>query len=120
MSIKVKPPVAPAAQVTTQADAATVTDARGRVIALRRPNVLAQYRMVEAMGKSAENQVYMAMVMPLIYVASIDGDPVPPAATKAQIEALVQRLDEDGLAAVTKGIEERFLSDGGEDAVKKP
>ncbi len=80
----------------------------GREITLRRPPVLAQLRLVDAIGDSAANRVYLGMCMPLIYVAQIDGQDVPAPETKKQVEALFQRLDEDGLAAVSKGVEEHF------------
>lgn len=78
-----------------------VTDERGRQITLRKPGVLAQYRIVEAAGaEAAANQTYMQMVTPLIYVAKIDDDAVFLPKSKGEIEALLQRLDEEGLAAV--------------------
>lgn len=80
----------------------------GREITLRRPPVLAQLQLVDAVGDSAANRVYMAMVMPLIYVAQIDGVDVPLPSTKKQVEALFQRLDEDGLQAVSRATEEHF------------
>lgn len=86
---------------------ADVLDARARVIKLRKPGVLAQYRLVETLGESASNQAYMGMVLPLIYVASIDGEAVN-ARTKMQIEALIQRLDEEGIRAVMEGVQEHF------------
>lgn len=99
----------PSAQVVAQAKAEiTINDEQGRSIVLRKPPILAQYRIVEAMGDSAKNQVYMAMVMPIIFVSSIDGDGVELPTTKRQIEALIQRLDEHGISAITKAIEEHF------------
>ncbi|MGC5301786.1 hypothetical protein, partial [Escherichia coli] len=43
----------------------TVTDASGRVITLRKPGILAQYRLIDALGNSARNEVYVGMVMPV-------------------------------------------------------
>lgn len=88
-----------------------VKTADGREITLRRPPVLAQLRLVDAIGDSAANRVYLAMCLPLIYVAQIDGQDVPVPETKKQVEALFQRLDEDGLAAVSKGVEDHFKRD---------
>src|SRR5260363_147111 len=67
----------------------TVLDARHRVIRLKKPGVLAQYRLIELLGESAKNAVYMP-------------------ASKAQVEALIQQLDEDGIAAVMQGVQEYF------------
>jgi hypothetical protein len=100
--------VTPSAELLAAAkQEAEVIDARARVIKLRKPGVLAQYRLVETLGESASNQVYMGMVLPLIYVASIDGAPVS-ARNKMQIEALIQQLDEDGIKAVMEGVTEHF------------
>jgi hypothetical protein len=85
-----------------------VTDASGRTITLRKPDVLAQFQLIEAVGDTATNRVYMAMVTPLIFVSAIDGAPVGRPGTKDEIEALIKRLDEDGIAAVIKGVQEAF------------
>ena len=99
----------PSAQVIapTQAEY-SVTDAQGRTIKLKKPAVLAQYRLVEALGASASNSAYMNMVLPLIYVVAIDEDVVYPAMKKSEVEALIQRLDEDGIQAVMEGVQEYF------------
>lgn len=79
----------------------TLTDEKGRKIKVRKPGVLAQYRLVEAVGaEAAANQTYMQMINPLIYVAEIDGDPVHLPANKREVEVLIQRLDDEGLTAV--------------------
>ncbi len=90
-----------------------VKTAGGREITLRRPPVLAQLRLVDAIGDSAANRVYLGMCLPLIYVAQIDGQDVAPLDSKKQVEALFQRLDEDGLAAVSAGVEANFKRDEG-------
>lgn len=86
----------------------TVKDARGRAITLKKPGVLAQYRLVEVLGDTASNDVYMNMVLPLMYVSAIDGDPVFAPNKKSEVEALIQRLDEEGIAAVMSGVGENF------------
>lgn len=99
----------PSAQVIAQANAEViVTDASDRTIKLKKPGVLAQYRLIDALGESAKNRVYTSMVLPLIFVAEIDGEPVSVPNTKLEIEALIQRLDEAGINAVNKGVAEHF------------
>lgn len=99
----------PSQQLIKQATQSTVvTDSSGRRITLRNPGPLAQFRLIEAVGESSSNRVYLAMVMPLIYVAAIDDSPVPGISNKSQLEALIQRLDNHGLEAVTNGIQENF------------
>lgn len=90
-----------------------VTDGLGRAITLKKPGPLAQFRIVEAVGaNSAENRTYMNMVLPLIFVTQIDEEMVITPATKGEIEALIQRLDEEGLAAVMDGVNKHFSSAG--------
>ncbi len=86
----------------------TITDSAGRIIKLKKPGVLAQYRLVEVLGESAKNEVYMGMTMPLIFVSEIDGVSVPQPSTKREVEALIQRLDEHGIAAVMEGVQQNF------------
>lgn len=85
-----------------------VTDARGRTITLRKPGVLAQFRLVEALGETASNATYVNMVLPLLFVHAVDGEQTGALASKVLVEALIQRLDDDGIAAVIKGVEEHF------------
>ncbi len=105
---------APSAQIIAKANAeAIVTDARGRTIKLKKPGVLAQYRLIEALGDSAKNEVYMGMVLPLIFISEIDGDVVFQPNTKREVEALIQRLDEEGIWLVHKsGSLLKFHNDG--------
>jgi hypothetical protein len=99
----------PSAQVVAKASAAAETiDPRGRIISLKKPGVLAQYRLIEALGDTAKNEVYVGMVLPLIYVSAIDGDPVTPPTRKSEVEALIQRLDEDGIAAVMEAVRDNY------------
>jgi hypothetical protein len=103
-------------------DEFAVEDSNGRQITLKKPGILAQYRLIEMMGESAKNQVYMAMVLPILYVTAIDGAPVPPPAKKSQVEALISRLDDAGVDAVMTAINERFGAanpDEDKEALKK-
>jgi hypothetical protein len=96
-----------------------VTTAGGKAIGIKRPHVLAQYKLVDAIGDSAENRVYLNMCIPLMWVASIDGNPVPQPSTKLQIEGLISRLDEEGITAVSRGIDEHFSRKNEVAAAKK-
>lgn len=113
----------PSEQLIKQASAeVTVTDAKGRVITLKKPGVLAQYRLIEILADSAKNEVYMGMVLPLIYVSAMDGDAVMQPSCKREVEALIQRLDEEGIAAVMEGVQVNFGradADGDKEALKK-
>lgn len=98
----------------------TVTDARGRVLTLKKPNVLAQYQLVRMLGAEASaNQTYLGMVMPLLYLQAIDGETAA-FANQRELDGVIQRLDEDGLMALSKGIAENFGTQDDAEAVKKP
>lgn len=78
----------------------------GKRITLSRPGVLAQFRLVKMLGQAAQNQAYVQMVMPLLYVAEIDdADGQGPQSlvfpnSERELEALIARLDEEGVAQV--------------------
>lgn len=102
--------------------AVQVVDSTGRKITLKKPGVLAQFRLVEALGAVAENRVYMAMVLPLIYVCDIDGEPVTTVLRKSEVDALIQRLDEYGIESVMKAIQDNFTPpdpEADKDSLKK-
>ncbi|SOY56857.1 hypothetical protein [Cupriavidus taiwanensis] len=105
----------PSEEVVARAAAEhTVTDTNGRQITLKKPGILAQFRLVEAMGPdAAENAVYRTMCMPVIYVAAIDGEPIIPPTSKLELEALISQLDEAGLMAVQLGMAKVEGGDGG-------
>lgn len=120
----VKESETPSQQVIRSAAAeVTVTDVRSRTILLKKPGILAQYRLVEIMGDAAANETYMNMVLPVLFVSAIDGEAVIAPQTKREVEALIQRLDEDGIAAVVTGVRDKFGAqvsvEGGKAAVKK-
>lgn len=99
----------PSQEVIAKASEETcVTDSAGRVIKIKKPGVLSQYRLIEALGDSAQNQTYMGMVLPLIYVTAIDDMAVHQPKSKMQVEALIQQLDEHGIEAVMRHVQETF------------
>ena len=99
----------PSDQVVAKATAETViTDGRGRSIRLKKPGVLTQFRLIEVLGDTAKNEVYMAMVLPLLFVTEIDGETIFPPSRKSEVEALIQRLDEDGIGAVQAAVMQNF------------
>lgn len=81
-------------------------DRRGRVLTMKKPALLSQFRLTEAMGpETAENGAYRAMCLPLMWLTAIDGEAVNLPTTKLEIEAMIQRLDEDGFVALHTGIQ---------------
>ena len=81
--------------------AGMVTDAKGRKITLRDLTVLDQVKMLRAIGpKQAENQPYYGMVESACMASAIDGVPVIMPANESQIDAVIAKLGDEGMAAI--------------------
>lgn len=108
--VTVLPTETPSQQVVRAANAEhTVHDSTGRAITLKKPGILAQFKLIEMLGPEASaNGVFVQMVLPVTYVTAIDGEPEPRFTTRTQLDALIQRLDEHGIAAVMVGVNEHF------------
>ena len=84
-----------------------VTDAAGRLLEVRRPGALDRLRLFKALGPALSgNDRYVGYAMLAYCVQAIDGVPVPAAANEGQLEALVARLGDAGLAAVGEALAE--------------
>jgi len=82
-----------------------VTDADSRRLVLRRLTALDKLRLFKAAGPVlAQNQPWLGMAMLACSVASIDEIPIPPPVSEQQIEALVSRLGDAGIAAVASAL----------------
>jgi hypothetical protein len=78
----------------------SVTDGLGRIIHLRRLTAIDTLRLLKVAGPAlSENHVWLDMAAIAYSVVSIDGVPIPLPANEAQIEAVVQRLGDDGMTA---------------------
>jgi hypothetical protein len=85
--------------------AQTVQDATGRTLALRRLNALDKLRLFKAAGPVlAQNPLWLGMATLAAAVTDIDGVPVPPPVNEAQIEALVGKLGDAGIAAIATAL----------------
>ena len=83
----------------------TITDTQGRRLELRKLTALEKLRMFKAAGPHlAQNQPWLGMAVLACSVAAIDDVPVPMPASEALIEALVQRLGDDGINAVAAAL----------------
>jgi len=98
---------------------ALVTTKSGKCITIKRPHVLAQYKLVEAIGDTSTNRVYLHMCIPLLWVTHIDGSEVNMPSSKLQVEALITRLDEEGIAAVSAAIDKHFPNKDDAETAKK-
>jgi hypothetical protein len=86
----------------------TIETPNGFTVTLKRPGVLSSFRLVKMLGDAARNVVYMNMVLPFTYITAIDGRAVAAPNTEREIEALITRLDEEGVAAVMNAVQENF------------
>lgn len=99
----------PSEQVTAGAKREfEITDATGRKLTIRKPPFTAQFDLVALLGEKSRNSMYHTMVMPLTYVAAIDGAQVAFPASERELRALIQRIDEHGYVAIAEGITKHF------------
>jgi hypothetical protein len=76
-------------------------DANGRRLTLRRLTALDTLRLFKAAGPVlAQNEPWLSMAGMAFSVQEIDGVPVPSPVTEAQIEGVINRLGDAGLAAI--------------------
>lgn len=97
----------PAERIAAQAaQMLTATDDAGRVLQFRRLGALDRLRMFKALGAElALNAPYFGMAMLACSVTAIDGVPVPQPVTEEQVEGLVHRLGDGGIAAIAQAME---------------
>lgn len=102
MNITIKETPLETSPKTTATDHMTVTDARGRVLKLRKLDIISESRLVRMLGQDAvTNTVYMnGYVLPSVMVSKIDDEEVFLPMSEREMEALIQRLDNDGIEAV--------------------
>lgn len=94
----------PSDEMLAKQDEVAIVGAGTLQIGLKRPGVLREFQIVEIVGDSAKNDVYMAMIMPLLWVVSIDNDPEAPISSKRELEALISRLGSDAITAITSHV----------------
>lgn len=82
-----------------------MTDESGRVFKIKKASLLDRAKIFETLG-SVKSEMYMQLVLPLIYVVSIDGVNRPPFSSKIVIEKFLETVGEDGMAAIAKGLVE--------------
>jgi hypothetical protein len=83
----------------------TVTDTAGRAIELRRLGVVEQLRLFKVLGPElSENRAYVGLARVAAAVAAVDGVPVPFPVGEAGIEAVLERLGEDGVEVVAAAL----------------
>jgi hypothetical protein len=80
-------------------------DGKGRRLMLRHLTALDTLRLFKAAGPVlAQNEPWLSMAGLAFSVLEIDGIPVPPPTTEMQIENLIDRLGDEGLATIADSI----------------
>lgn len=91
-----------------------VTDARGRVIGIRKVTTSIRRRVSLAIdGDNQSKPIYIGQVMLAASVCEIDGVQVPLPQNDMQFGALIDRLDDDGFEAIGPAYQEAFLTKEG-------
>ena len=90
----------------TAAAISTVVDSLGRRLSLRQLNALDKLRLFKAAGPElAQNPPWLGMAVLASSVVAVDDVPVPPPVNELQIEAMVGRLGDAGLMAVSDALD---------------
>jgi hypothetical protein len=84
----------------------TVTDMNGRRIKVQVINALQNMRLTRVTGEDAANQHYMMYALIAASAVEIDGDTVSFPHSRLELEAIIQRLDNAGVLAVTDGLKQ--------------
>jgi hypothetical protein len=102
----------PSQVIISEATRATTTvDSKGRRLTLRRLTALDTLRLFKAAGPVlAQNEPWLSMAGMAFGILEIDGVPVPTPATEAQIEGLIDRLGDEGLAAIANVLKDDCLA----------
>jgi hypothetical protein len=78
-----------------------VTDKAGRRIMIRKVGVLETLRLYKALGPElSDNGAYVGVALIAVAAAAIDELPVPFPASEVALEALLDLLGDDGMAAL--------------------
>ncbi|MDY7525487.1 hypothetical protein [Sphingomonas sp. 10B4] len=105
----------PSAQIVkAAAKSFDVTDDRGRTITLKKPSPLANLDFAKAAGSGSGgevNQIYLAEIFHLKFVAAIDGNPVVTPGSEGELRALYGRLGDEGNEAAQAGVFANFMNE---------
>lgn len=106
----------PSASIIASASAAqAVVDADGRRLTLRQLTALDKLRLFKAAGPVlAQNQPWLGTAILAYCVVAIDDVPMPPLVNELQIEAMVGRLGDSGIAAVAQALQQIAEPERGE------
>jgi hypothetical protein len=102
--VTVRDTPAPAAKPIADKNGVTVQDELGRSIKIKKLSALMRYDLAKVIG--GDHQANLGVMGPaaMAYsVTEIDGIPVFAPTTEDELRVIIQRLDDEGLAAVIQG-----------------
>ncbi|MDE2024862.1 MAG: hypothetical protein KGJ07_00035 [Patescibacteria group bacterium] len=91
-------------------DGLEVTDSLGRVLRLRKPDILDHYDLFSAIGEDTRNPACIMMATKVLYVATIDNQVVECPKSLKEFRATLKRIGEEGIFAVDEIL--KSLDDG--------
>lgn len=84
----------------------TVTDANGRTVEFRKASALDTLRLLKAAGPElSKNEAWLSMAILAFNVSRIDHVPMPQPTSEAQIESIISKLGDTGIAAIAEAID---------------
>jgi hypothetical protein len=112
-------PSATIIRTAVEADTASHTDIKGRVIEVRRVTLLQMFRLTEVLGESASNPTRLNLAMSACSVTAIDGEKVSFPGKLSELEIIFQRLDFYGVAAAAEALKKLGIGGDVDEAVAK-
>jgi hypothetical protein len=92
--------------ISTALSTEVVSDSGGRRLTIRRLNALDRLRLFKAAGPLlSQNQPWLGMAVIATSVAAIDDVPIPPPVSELQIETMIGRLGDAGIAAIAQALQ---------------
>jgi hypothetical protein len=95
-----------------------LTDARGRAVAFRRVTLSRRLHVIGLLGEDAGNSVIQFYALMAAAVTEIAGDPVPPPMSRLQLDALLDRLEDETLHQVGERYAAEFIKPTSGDDLK--
>ena len=93
----------------------TVSDSDGRRLTIRRLTALDRLRLFKAAGPLlAQNPPWLGMAVIACSVTAIDDIPIPAPSNEMQIEAMIGRLGDAGVAAIARALQQDCEPTAGE------
>jgi hypothetical protein len=92
--------------ISTAITSQTISDDAGRQLTVHRLSALDRLRLFKAAGPIlAQNQPWLGMALIASSVTAIDDVPVPTPVNEFQIETMIARLGDPGIAAVADALQ---------------